>query len=310
MILATEISKRQKLESALDSATATKKRMEGQLVEALQQKEKLQDCSQAMLKKLLAAALLEKGYIYQHNVGRGAFGLTYSCTKGRKRYALKVQYNEAGDVTLKKENAVMKALHANPAAGTQYLLKPDEGLESINGLVVILTPFYGRTLKHYMDHKWKGAEAPIKRLAKGLCLGLALMHECGYAHRDIKPDNVLLQNEEGDPVIIDFGLVNAEGLRTGTVKYLAPEQKGGAGPVRSSEWWCLQGWDQRKFDSWAVGLIVQMCFEGHVVPPQAGRFIKDLMQLDHKKRLSVAEAVEHEWFTEQQPLDATERLFK
>ena len=65
IILSNEISKRQKLESALETANAVKKRMEGQLVEALQQKEKQQDSAQAMLKKLLAAALNEKGYTYK-----------------------------------------------------------------------------------------------------------------------------------------------------------------------------------------------------------------------------------------------------
>jgi serine/threonine protein kinase len=49
------------------------------------------------------------------------------------------------------------------------------------------------------------------------------MHECGFAHRDLKLDNILLKNADGDPVIIDFGLANAEQLSTGTRNYIAPE---------------------------------------------------------------------------------------
>ena len=76
-------------------------------------------------------------------------------------------------------------------------------------MTAILTPYYGKTLKHVSTNKWKGSEENIKRLATGLCQGLQHMHENDIAHRDIKADNILLQNTEGDPMIIDFGLANA-----------------------------------------------------------------------------------------------------
>ena len=49
------------------------------------------------------------------------------------------------------------------------------------------------------------------------------LHNNLFIHRDIKPDNILLQNVGGDPVIIDFGLSNATEPGAGTSKYLAPE---------------------------------------------------------------------------------------
>lgn len=117
----------------------------------------------------------------------------------------------------------MKKLHEKETEGSRFLIKPAEELENVVGVAAILTPYYGLTLKYARDHKWKGKEAPIKRLAKGLCLGLSHMHDTGIAHRDIKPDNILLQNNEGDPIIIDFGLSNAVDAGDGTKKYLAPE---------------------------------------------------------------------------------------
>lgn len=117
----------------------------------------------------------------------------------------------------------MKKLHEKETEGSRFLIKPAEELEDVVGVAAILTPYYGLTLKHARNAKWKGREAPIKRLAKGLCLGINHMHNTGIAHRDIKPDNILLDNIEGDPVIIDFGLSNATNIRDGTCKYLAPE---------------------------------------------------------------------------------------
>ena len=117
----------------------------------------------------------------------------------------------------------MEKLHQKKGPGTEFLIEPLDGIKTINGIPVIMTRYYGKTLKHYRNNIWNGLEKPIKQLTYGLLQGLQKMHCNQVAHRDIKADNILLKNAEGDPVIIDYGLANAKELGSGTPGYLAPE---------------------------------------------------------------------------------------
>lgn len=119
---------------------------------------------------------------------------------------------------------MLRKVHQKKGEGTKFIIKPLFELDNLGGSPSFMAKFYGKTLRFYKEHKFKGDEAKIKRLAKGLCIGLAHMHDCNVAHRDFKIDNILLQNAEGDPVIIDFGLTNCSQLGAGTRSYLAPEQ--------------------------------------------------------------------------------------
>ena len=76
----------------------------------------------------------------------------------------------------------MKKLHQKETEGSRFLVKPVEDIEDVVGVTSILTPYYGLTLRQASIAHWKGREAPIKRLAKGLCHGLHHMHQCGFAH--------------------------------------------------------------------------------------------------------------------------------
>ncbi|NRR34057.1 HAMP domain-containing protein [Oxalobacteraceae bacterium] len=63
----------------------------------------------------------------------------------------------------------------------------------------------GQPLKSWWDKHRGMPESQLLSLLQPLLDGLALVHESGYLHRDIKPDNIYVRKEDGSLVLLDFG---------------------------------------------------------------------------------------------------------
>jgi eukaryotic-like serine/threonine-protein kinase len=94
------------------------------------------------------------------------------------------------------------------------------------------------------------------RIAKQICAGLAAAHEVGVIHRDIKPQNIIIE-AAGGLKIMDFGIarlkeergMTAEGTVVGTPDYMSPEQARG------------QALDYRS-DIYSTGVVLYEVFTG------------------------------------------------
>lgn len=199
-------------------------------------------------------------YTLVRKLGRGTFGVVWLAEKrsvlATKQVALKLPRDEEVDLdAIKQEAAVW--VHASGHPNVLPIIDADV----YDGQVVIVSEYApdGSLSKWIEEHDGRAPfiESAVE-MTQGILAGLEHLHRRGVIHRDIKPDNILLQNET--PLLADFGIARVlkvstkSTMTTGTPAYMSPE--------------AFDGKRSEQTDIWSVGVILYQMLSGRLPFPQ------------------------------------------
>lgn len=184
-----------------------------------------------------------RDYQIEKELGRGSFGVTYLATeiKSGKQVAMK-------QIDIPKamaKNFNLKDIQEE--AGTLRILTKDcppflacyyggfiQKIQGIETAIIISEYIEGSSLSNFIQQNNQKIEPrTLWPIFLQLLLGLKYIHDHGYAHRDIKPDNIMI-TKDMNIKYIDFGLACLDKCRreacsnlckgrSGTLLYMPPE---------------------------------------------------------------------------------------
>lgn len=182
--------------------------------------------------------------------GQGGFGQVYKVTDQRNGslYALKLmrQASPQQQLELEREISVLRTLQLPGVVNYR-----DSG-ESNGRPFVVMNYLEGEPFLSKTGVDWADCAQGVLRLLETL----EQLHQCGIAHLDLKPGNIVLTDD--GPVLIDFGLstgpriqnsLSPSGQIAGTPQYLAPEQ-------------LLSGQADQRSDIYSLGVLLYRALSG------------------------------------------------
>jgi serine/threonine protein kinase len=181
---------------------------------------------------LLQAGTTVAGYRVDGLLGEGGMALVYRATQLslNRVVALKVISAELGEdpsfrARFKREGQLQAALDH------QHIVPVYEAGESEHGLFLAMRLIAGPTLKELILGRQLDPRRSVRLLAQ-VAQALDFAHDAGLIHRDIKPQNILIDRDD-HVYLADFGLtkqlddtarLTGTGQFLGTIDYIAPEQ--------------------------------------------------------------------------------------
>ncbi len=128
-------------------------------------------------------------------------------------------------------------LEARTAAGLSHPhIVPIHTVEEHGGLVFFVMGYVdGETLRERVSRTGPVSPRVAMRLLQEVAWALTYAHDHGIVHRDVKPDNIMIERASGRALVTDFGIARVldsednmpKGEVIGTARYMSPEQASG-----------------------------------------------------------------------------------
>ena len=185
------------------------------------------------------AQVLSANYELETEVGRGGMGIVYCARDKRlkREIAIKVlppELSFRADIRqrfLREAETAAQLNHPN--------IVPIYTVEERDNLVYFVMAYIkGDNLGQRLQQHGPIAPVEVRRILKEVADALSYAHNRNVIHRDIKPDNIIIDDETGRAMVTDFGIaraltdsgdsrLTATGMAIGTPAYMSPEQSAG-----------------------------------------------------------------------------------
>lgn len=266
-------------------------------------------------------------------LGEGAFSVVIEATKKStdEHYAVKVitksKLSKEDEIALKDEINILTELKH------EHIIRLYDVYDAPSYYYLVTEQMKGGELFDRVVSKSFYNEKEARDVCKILFEAIGFCHSKSVAHRNLKPENLLLQSEDDDSAIkiADFGFAkkvltpNSLSTQCGTPGYVAPE--------------ILEGVSyDTKSDLWSLGVIVYILLGGYPpfveqnqrelfrkirkgqyefheeywgqVSKDAKDFISSLLTVNPAKRISAKEALDHKWMVAEDKKLAAQDLGK
>jgi serine/threonine protein kinase len=185
------------------------------------------------LRSRLSAAIGER-YEIADEIGRGGMGVVFRARDVRLRRSVAIKLlppelafrDEVRSRFLREAQTAAQLSHPN--------VVPIYSVDEVDGLVFfVMALIDGESLAVQLKRDRRVSIDFARRVLKDVADALAYAHARSIIHRDIKPDNILLDRVTGRTVVSDFGIARAAegdsrltvtGVAVGTPAYMSPEQ--------------------------------------------------------------------------------------
>ncbi|MDP3911555.1 MAG: serine/threonine-protein kinase [Gemmatimonadales bacterium] len=172
-------------------------------------------------------------YAVERELGRGGMGIVYLARDLRleRVVAIKVLPPDRTRDAFSRERFMREARTAAKFSHPHVI--PIHAVEEAGDFVFFVMSYVdGETLGAVLRREGRLKPHDAARILRDVAWALAYAHGQGVIHRDVKPDNILLEHGSGRALVADFGIarlvavpgLSGESELVGTPEYMSPEQ--------------------------------------------------------------------------------------